>query len=62
MGCLGLSKMTRTVASPAFSKHDRYNSEVVTVVLDAVGVDEADIRQEHISVLIFVFRDILWIH
>lgn len=54
--------MTRTIAPPAFSQHDGYNSKVVTVVLDAVGVDEADIRQEHISVLIFVFRDILWIH
>lgn len=34
----------------------------LTVVLDAVGVDEADVRQERIAVLIFVLRDILWIH
>lgn len=58
--------MKRTLAPPAFSKHDDcsdgYNSKVVTVVLDAVGVDEADIGQEHISVLIFVLRDVLWIH
>lgn len=66
MDCLGLWKITkRTLALPAFSNQDECNnhySNVFTIVLDAVGVDEADIRQERISVLIFVFRDILWIH
>lgn len=65
MDCLGLWKITqRTLALPAFSDHDdcndRHNRNKPTVVLDAVGVDEADIRQEHVSVLILVFRDILW--
>lgn len=68
MDCLGLWRITkRTLALPAFSDrhdcHPRHNkSNKLTVVLDAVGVNEADIRQEHISVLIFVLRDILWIH
>lgn len=66
MDCLGLWKITRTLALSAFSDHDdcndHYNRNVFTVVLDAVGVDEADIRQEHLSVLIFVFRDILLRH
>lgn len=34
----------------------------VTIVLDAVGVDEADICKEHFSVLVFVFGDVLLNH
>lgn len=41
---------------------DHYNDHAFTVVLDTVGMDEADVREERISVLIFVFGDILWIH
>lgn len=32
---------------------------VVTVVLDAVGVDEADVGEEGVSVLVLVFGDVL---
>lgn len=61
MDCLGLWNITRrALALNAFSDDDDcYNGNAFTVVLDAVGMDEADIRQEYISVLIFVFGDIL---
>ena len=50
----------KTTSLPQYgtaNNHGDVNS--ITIVLDTVGVDETDVKKEHIPVLVFVFGNVL---